>query len=124
MNEDTINKLKALLDAGTQGEWVLNPYLSTLVASPVNGEQLAAFGGYDEALGAHVPYPNGEKNAALIVALHNHAPALLEAARENMRLREALNDAADWVCELLPEHSNGGSRLQNLHSVLDGKETA
>jgi hypothetical protein len=95
MTTELLDELQDLLDAGTPGAWMPNPYLGTLIHSalwPV--QKLACLSEYDEDINGNKPYENGENNAALIVALKNAAPALLSTARENLRLREALEDIA------------------------------
>jgi hypothetical protein len=74
MNKELIDELQALLDAGTQGEWIFD---ETFLHS--ESEDDSAIACVYKA-----------KDRPLILALHNHAPALLEAAKENLRLRENL----------------------------------
>jgi hypothetical protein len=93
MNEDTINELQALLDAGTQGEWEVK-LGTTLVCGD---EELLIGWSVDEG-----DCCNFEANLPLVAELHNHAPALLEAARENLRLREQLGIMI-WLCD---EHAD------------------
>jgi hypothetical protein len=97
MKQELIDELQALLDAGTQGEWDGKAGYLTMEGKVI----LLGWDKCDEDL------ENSENNCLLIAKFHNSAPALLEAARENLRLRRALSkvplfrmteDALGWEC--------------------------
>lgn len=104
MTEEQINHLQSLLDAGPQGKlraMVRNPGDDYLILQDrVEGARLFA----DVE---HVDHMEAVMN------LYNIAPALLEAARENLRLREALELMIRGVSE---------SRIEKAKAAL-GKET-
>jgi hypothetical protein len=83
MTTDT-RALRALLDAGTPGEW-------ELALSNESGRYISGHNGYVAIV--HYwsrPEPEMQANAALIVALHNAARPLLDAADERDALRALL----------------------------------
>lgn len=80
MKQEKIDALQTLLDAGTQGKWERTDDFLFLEG--------------DEDFLIEVYSNKGVTDASLISELHNLAPALLEAARENLRLRKALEKIA------------------------------
>lgn len=81
MKQEKIDELQALLDAGTPGEW-RHDSNNDFIVSDDDTCIAQTWSKYEE------DFPKAEANRVLIPALHNLAPALLEAARENLRLRE------------------------------------
>lgn len=87
MTTELLDELQALLDAGTPGHWDGQAGYLTM-------EDKVLLLGWDKC---DEDLENSENNCLLIAKLKNSAPALLSAARENLRLREALEDALDHV---------------------------
>lgn len=85
--------------AGSDGKWV------TLFDS-VNSDQKLIEEEYDEDY-HHAWDVVGKSNAALIVTLHNSAPAMIAELRElraeNARLREVVKHYGDTLCEGIGE---------------------
>lgn len=74
LTPEALDDLAGLLEAATDGPWeVRDGYDPTLVSATSNWPE-----GGDDALGQVY----GRADAALIVALRNHAPALIATARE------------------------------------------
>jgi hypothetical protein len=118
LSHSQVTVLKSLLARGTPGEWKADIRLG--IAAVYTGETRHCLAGIDKDPGAVLavsgtgeknPYGTflmvsrqQEANMALIAALHNAAPALLQMAEENARLRAALakadndlNDACDII---------------------------
>lgn len=90
--EEQINHLQSLLDAGENGKWRLGGCSGRLIVKHGYGTIADV-----EEVGSEFKDTYGNTvvadtdvlaHAKLILELHNLAPALLEAARENLRLRE------------------------------------
>lgn len=133
--EEQINHLQSLLDAGENGKWRLGGCSGRLIVKHGYGTIADV-----EEVGSEFKDTYGNTvvadtdvlaHAKLILELHNLAPALLEAARENMRLREALeeslalninvfSDADAETCSYYSEHRNV---IKQAKKAL-GKETA
>lgn len=86
MKQEKIDELQALYDAGTQGEWRPSTYGEVFVDQGEYEMEIARF-----SIAGTIHSIDDERNVTLACELHNLAPALLEAARENLRLREAMN---------------------------------
>lgn len=100
MTKDDIDRIEALLAKATQGEWRIGRGKSGLSVAALAGkcQQVAASSWHN--FSEH--YPTEAQTVAnfeAIVALHNAAPALIAAARENERLREALEKIATFECD-------------------------
>lgn len=88
-----VNHLQYLLDHSTPGEWSLgNENDSGAEFCIGDGSTSFSTCRFDRWTEKDV-YTRQEmlSNVNLAIELHNLAPALLEAARENLRLREAMN---------------------------------
>jgi hypothetical protein len=79
-----LDELERLLSEATPGDWHQGPYYRADIHAQGYGES-----GSLAVCGSSM-IPQNVSNAALIVALHNHAPALIAQAREAARLRDAL----------------------------------
>lgn len=91
MTKDDIDRIEELLAKATPGEWRIGRGKSGLSVAALAGkcQQVAASSWHN--FSEH--YPTEAQTVAnfeAIVALHNAAPALIAAARENERLRGAL----------------------------------
>ncbi len=82
MTTELLDELQALLDAGTPGHWDGQAGYLTM-------EDKVLLLGWDKC---DEDLENAENNCLLIAKLKNATPALLSAARENLRLREALEN--------------------------------
>lgn len=115
MTKDDIDRIEALLAKATQGEWEIDILKSEgeygsgpdtvagfevsaiydaqgrVIFDALNSDVIEVQEDYGDEDGYVYAYDlTSAANAALIVALHNAAPALIAAARENERLRGAL----------------------------------
>jgi len=102
----TLDELGVLLEKATPGPWVPRyteshgrRYGLRDVALGYEDHMLCIKGSggamsYTETVFSFPGSTDDEANAALIAALRNEAPRLLAAARENERMREALEDFA------------------------------
>lgn len=111
--EEQINHLQSLLDAGTPGHWDGQAGYLTM-------EDKVLLLGWDKC---DEDLENSENNCLLIAKLHNLAPSLLEAARENLRLREALENWNRVYLETECEYDDCQGALNVANQAL-GKETA
>lgn len=115
--EEQINHLQSLLDAGTPGEWRFD------------GREVVVEHKFPRV--SRVAVTVNSEDSDLLAELHNLAPALLEAARENLRLREALEESlalninvfSNADAETCSYYSERTTVIKQAKEAL-GKETA
>lgn len=128
-----IDRIEALLAKATPGPWEeeYDPCLpgdhATAVCLPGYAGQMGTFLAYcqhnwhDVVAGERrISWKEAETNAALIVALHNAAPALIAAARENERLRKGLSTAVSC----LEQCTNGEATQQDMEAWAEDARAA